>query len=86
VPDLAEALARAGDVWVIGGGSVYAQALPSADELYVTEVRETFAGDTYAPALSPRWSVVAAEPSTGWAESSSGLGYRYLVYRKLDHS
>jgi dihydrofolate reductase len=80
VHDLAVALDRPGDVWVIGGGSVYAQALPFADELYVTEIREPFAGDTYAPALDGRWVPVGREPAEGWAESSTGLGYRYLTY------
>ena len=81
VRDLAEALQRPGDLWVIGGGSVYRQALPAADELYVTELREPFEGDTFAPELDGRWGPADAEPADGWAESSTGLGYRFLVYR-----
>jgi dihydrofolate reductase len=83
VHDLAEALDRDGDVWVIGGGTVYAQAMPLADELHVTEVRERFDGDTYAPAVDGRWTLAEAEPAEGWAESATGLGYRYLTYKSI---
>jgi dihydrofolate reductase len=51
---LAEALAMAADepeVFVIGGAQLYAQALPLATRLYLTEVHATVAGDTHFPAL-----------------------------------
>lgn len=38
-------------VFVIGGGELYAQALPYADVLYLTEVMVEVAGDTRFPAL-----------------------------------
>ncbi|MEJ3655996.1 dihydrofolate reductase [Actinomycetes bacterium KLBMP 9759] len=75
-PDLDSALAAAsGDVWVIGGAAIYSAALPIADRIEVTEVRETFDGDTFAPD-------VGREPDSAgeWQESSSGLHYRYLTY------
>jgi dihydrofolate reductase len=81
VHDLAAALDRPGDVWVIGGGSVYRQALPLADELYVTELREPFAGDTFAPEVDGRWAAAETEPADGWSESGTGLGYRFRRYR-----
>ncbi|GAA3362814.1 dihydrofolate reductase [Saccharopolyspora gregorii] len=75
-PDLAAALAAAeGDVWVIGGAAVYRAALPLADRIVVTEIRERFDGDTVAPD--------AGRPpdSTGdWQESSTGLHYRFLTW------
>src|SRR5207302_1782995 len=48
--DLAQALAAAQeDVWVIGGAGVYRAALPLADRIEVTEIQESFDGDTFAP-------------------------------------
>jgi dihydrofolate reductase len=38
-----------GDVMVIGGGHVYAEALPLADEQVLTEVHQRPEGDTYYP-------------------------------------
>jgi dihydrofolate reductase len=64
-----------GDVWVMGGSAVYAAALPFADRIEVTEIRETFEGDTYAP------EVDRAPRTTGeWQESTSGLHYRFVSY------
>ncbi|MEU0794502.1 dihydrofolate reductase [Amycolatopsis sp. NPDC005961] len=74
--DLAPALAAvSGDGWVIGGAAVYRAALPFADRIVVTEIRETFEGDTRAP------EVGRAPDSAGeWQESSTGLHYRFLTW------
>lgn len=42
-------LRRADLVFVIGGGEIYRQTLPKADKLFVTEIHQTFEGDTYFP-------------------------------------
>lgn len=69
--------ALVGDVWVIGGAHVYAAALPLADVLEVTELRESFPGDVHAPVIDGSWTVAS---DSGWRESGSGLGYRWLRY------
>ena len=78
-PDLPGALdAVSGDGWVIGGAAVYRAALPFADRIVVTEIRETFEGDTRAPEVG-RAPDVAGE----WQESSTGLHYRFLEWRRV---
>jgi dihydrofolate reductase len=75
-PDLRRALDAAdGDVWVIGGAAVYRAALPLAARVVVTEIRESFDGDTYAPAIGRRPDSVGA-----WQDSSTGLHYRLLTW------
>jgi dihydrofolate reductase len=75
-PDLPNALAAVtGDVWVIGGEAVYRSALPFADRIEVTEIRELFDGDTHAPDVGRRPDSVGA-----WQESSTGLHYRFLSW------
>jgi dihydrofolate reductase len=76
VADVATALHQDGDVWVIGGGSVYAAAEPYATRAVVTDVDIAVDGDTFAPSLGTRWSVEWREPVEGWAESRTGLRYR----------
>ena len=50
------------EVSVIGGGQIYAQALPLADRVYLTEVDAAPAGDAYFPPLDPeRWVEVRRE-------------------------
>jgi dihydrofolate reductase len=47
-------VAAADKVFVIGGGELYALALPQADELVLTEVDASFEGaDTFFPAIDP---------------------------------
>lgn len=80
-PDLPGALASVpGDVWVIGGEAVYRAALPFADRIVVTEIRESFEGDAHAPDVGrpPDW--VGA-----WQESSTGLHYRLLTWGRHPH-
>jgi dihydrofolate reductase len=51
---LEQAIALAGDseLFVVGGGDVYAQALPMADRLVLTEIDESPDGDTFFPEWS----------------------------------
>jgi dihydrofolate reductase len=46
-------LADADEVFVIGGGQIYAEALPGADRVYVTEIGAAIEGDTRFPDLDP---------------------------------
>ena len=74
--DLPSALAAVdGDLWVIGGAAVYRAALPVADRIVVTELRESFEGDTYAPEVGR-----PADSVSDWHESSTGLHYRFLTW------
>jgi dihydrofolate reductase len=84
VASVADALALVdGDLWVIGGASVYAAFLSHADGAVVTEIDAEFAGDTYATPLPPEWRTTASEPSSGWHHSESGLRYRVLTYERV---
>ncbi|WP_402467236.1 dihydrofolate reductase [Isoptericola aurantiacus] len=47
------------EVWVMGGSRVYADALPAADRLVVTEIDLEVDGDVYAPEVDPEeWSLL----------------------------
>lgn len=60
---VAEALALAGDgaVAVIGGAEIYAQFLPLAEWIELTEIHADYPGDTVMPPLGPEWREVARE-------------------------
>ncbi|MDN5559073.1 MAG: dihydrofolate reductase [Ruaniaceae bacterium] len=72
---LEDGLRADGNVWVIGGGQLYAAALPYAARVFVTEIETTAPGDTLAPELP------AGEVRYGpWEVSSSGLRYRFGIW------
>lgn len=78
--DLPQALALcpAGKpAWVIGGAQIYAQALPLAQQVWVTEIDADFPGDAYAPALDPDWQRAQIGP---WQRAACGLNYRFVHY------
>src|SRR5690606_12614738 len=49
------------DICVIGGGGIFAEALPSATRLRVTHVLADIDGDTYFPELPTQdWKVISS--------------------------
>ncbi len=83
VPDLDAALAllAAEDVvYVIGGGDVYAQVLPLADELLLTEVDRIYDGaDTFFPAFDRTQFV---EVERRGATAADGTPYAFVTCRR----
>ncbi|MCR6689679.1 dihydrofolate reductase [Cellulomonas sp.] len=80
---LAAAAAGGDEIWVVGGGAVYALALPRADRIEVTVVDDDVDGDTCAPHLPPaQWRLTAVDPAAGWHTSTRGARYRFQSYRR----
>jgi dihydrofolate reductase len=66
-------------VFVIGGGDLYRDALPVADELVLTEIDADFDGDT----LFPLWDRDAFEEvSRDEHVSADGLAFAFVTYRR----
>ena len=65
-------------VWVIGGAQIYAQALPLAQRVEVTEIAQDFDGDAFAPELGPEWLETAREAHT----SAGGLPFCFVRYQR----
>lgn len=79
VHDLDAALASAPDVWVVGGGEVYAATLARADRLEVTVIDVDVPGDTLAPRVGAGWTRVA---DGAWATSRTGTRYRFETWER----
>jgi dihydrofolate reductase len=81
---LEEALALASgesEVFVIGGAQLYAQALPLAARLYLTEVHATVTGDTYFPTLErDNWQETAREPHA--ADERHAHAFSFVVLER----
>ena len=68
----------ASDAWVIGGAQIYAQALPLAHTVVVTEIARDFEGDAFAPALGTEWREAAREEHV----AASGLPFAFVTYTR----
>jgi dihydrofolate reductase len=66
-------------VWVIGGAQIYAQALPLAHTVVITEIDADIAGDTFAPILGSQWREVLRESHL----SSTGLAFSLVTYTRI---
>lgn len=81
---LPEALAAcAGDaqIFIVGGAEIYAQALPLADTLCITEIRESVAGDAHFPAFGDDdWEEIAREPQQ--QSEPQPLSFDFVTYRR----
>jgi dihydrofolate reductase len=79
--DLAQALrlcGQAGQVWVIGGGQIYAQAEPLAQRIELTEIERDFDGDAHAPPLGVGWKETARTAGV----SAQGLRYSFVSLQR----
>ena len=84
VGSLDEALSLAGaadEIFVIGGGQLYAEAMSRASRLLLTEIDADFDGDTFMPAPDrTQWRETSREhhPPAG----DRGFGYSFVVYER----
>ena len=77
----ARCMAGADEICVIGGGEIYAQALPLADRLHVTHVLAKVDGDTVFPPIDPEiWYLVSAEDFPAGEKDTHAT--RYAVYER----
>ncbi|MGK2941793.1 MAG: dihydrofolate reductase [Immundisolibacter sp.] len=65
---------------IIGGATVYAQALVAASAVELTEVHARLPGDTHFPPLQSPWQVTAREDHP--ADERNVYAYSFVTYRK----
>ena len=69
-------------VFIIGGGEVYRQFLPLADNLEITHIHHTWEdADTFFPEIDPAiWQCVSQEPHP--ADDRHSYAYTFAVYKR----
>lgn len=79
---LPEAVALVGSApaFIIGGAQVFAEAMPLADRMIVTEIAQTFDCDTFFPPIDPaEWREAARERH----QADSGLAFDIVTYERV---
>jgi dihydrofolate reductase len=69
------------EIFIIGGGSIYRQFMPIADQLYITHVHKKAQADIYFPEIDLKiWEITEKEEfKTGGDDS---IPYTYTVYER----
>ncbi len=65
------------EVFIIGGGQIYQQAIDKADRLYLTLVEGDFGADTFFPDYSNFTKVISEED-----REDSGYKYKFLTLER----
>jgi dihydrofolate reductase len=77
--DALQAAALPGPVFCIGGGELYALALPRAATLHLTEIDRDFEGDTRFPDFDrAAWREAARDEH----RAPDGFGYAFVTYER----
>ena len=80
--EAALAAAGEGEVFVIGGGEVFREALPRAGRVYLTRVHAEIPGDVTFPDLAEsEWREVSREDHG--ADEKNPYSYTFLVYERI---
>ncbi|WP_372824086.1 dihydrofolate reductase [Polaromonas sp.] len=66
------------DIWVIGGGQIYAQAKSLAKRVEVTEIAQDYEGDAFAPMLGSALREVSRKTHV----SSNGMPFSFVTYNR----
>jgi dihydrofolate reductase len=75
-------LAGQARVYVIGGAELYAQALPHADQLVLTEIDASLTGDAHFPAW-PRDAFVELARERHHAAAPNDFDFSFVTYQRI---
>lgn len=74
-------------IMVIGGGQIYAEALPLADQLELTLVDASIDGDTFFPEFELRdWRVLGSQVRPADAQNAHALNFLSLQRAKMSRA
>ncbi|GIO31183.1 MULTISPECIES: dihydrofolate reductase [Paenibacillus] len=72
---------RGEEVMVIGGEEIYRLLMPYADRLLITEIDETFEGDTFFPEIDEsEWKCI--QEVQGIRDEKNPFDYRFCTYER----
>lgn len=78
-----DALRRGADIMVIGGADIYAQAMPFADRLEITQIHMKPEGDSVFPPMDAAvWRAAAQEPHPAGPDDDAA--YDFVSYLKVN--
>ncbi len=81
IEDAIKKCSNEGEVFIIGGGSIYRQFMPHADRLYITHVHKKTQADVWFPVIDQEiWQVTDTEEFV--SDSPDAIPYSYVIYQR----
>ena len=77
-----DALRRGSEIMIIGGAEIYAQAMPAATRLEITQIHARPEGDTRFPAIDSGWTEVARVVNPAGPDDDAA--YDFVSYRRTN--
>ncbi|CAH0274705.1 Dihydrofolate reductase [Peribacillus sp. Bi96] len=69
------------EVFVIGGAEIFKEILPVTDRLYITEIHETFEGDTFFPLINEKeWDKTSSIQGT--MDDKNRYAHDFIILQK----
>ncbi len=82
IEEAVELVRADGEVFILGGATIYKQFLPCADKMYLTIVKKEYRADTYFPEYdTDQWKIV--EQSDINDDQIAGVEYSFLTLSKI---
>ena len=76
-------IAKEEEIFIIGGATIYEQAIEHADLLYITFIEEDFDGDAFFPEWNKEdWVLQSSEK--GKKDEKNNYEYYFNVYKKVN--
>ncbi|ACQ81110.1 Dihydrofolate reductase [Beutenbergia cavernae DSM 12333] len=85
IPDALERCAAEPETWIMGGAQIYAEAMPYADTLVVTQLDlaldvEGAPDVVHAPPIGPEWRIATDTWDGTWQTSRTGVRWQVHQY------
>jgi dihydrofolate reductase len=81
IEDAMRKCAGDGEIFIIGGGSIYRQFMPLAGRLYITHVHKKTPADVYFPVIDPEiWEIL--ETQEFLSDTPEAIPYSYVIYQR----
>lgn len=71
------------ELFIIGGAQIYAQALPLAQQLYLTEIKAEIGGDTYFPKFDRKEWEEASRVAHA-ADEKHQFAFDFVLYKRKE--
>jgi dihydrofolate reductase len=88
--NIQDALAKAAttnckEAFIIGGGQIYTEAMPIANNIYLTSVDAIIEGDTFFPSINKNeWNLVSSETNT--VDEKHAYNFTFQLWQKNNAS